>query len=503
MKFDFNKFKPLTKNSLKVYKNTDCARCNYIPSNETGCLSAKGFIQHTGETPGGRRSFSFSGIMDFTFGGSDRVGLEKKCALNEIFDHLYGRCQVIQCGVIYTNQAGICQLIKLTPESSSRWLNSSCPRLSLMEDIDYIRLSNGSLILNATGQTLLPEEYEPSGQNNVTICADESLQNDYFKYSEGQKYLSDTCLIVSLICLILHITIYTILPKLRNLPGKNLLSLSCALFVGQLLFLAGIRAKEEIKQELCVIVGVLIHWSYLSAFFWMNVMGFDVSRTFAGSQVRHRMQGNSQQSTFYLYCLYAFGLPTLFVGFGLTLDLTHFMNDYAPHYGAHICWICNKKGLGLLFVLPILLLLVANLILFSITVYSIIQQKKAAQFAIDKNQTHGVQPSVSSSTDKQQVRFLIYVKLGLIMGLGWVSGFVAALADLPGLWYPFIVLNALQGAFIFVTFDCKTKIYFMVYQRVMNRPHPSSLTGSHGQTNGSKNTTSTSQRAMASSNIDL
>ena len=46
------------------------------------------------------------------------------------------------------------------------------------------------------------------------------------------------------------------------------------------------------------------------------------------------------------------------------------------------------------------------------------------------------------------------------------------------LWYPFILFNALQGAFIFLAFDCKRKIYFMIYLWINKRPHPSDSSAS-------------------------
>ena len=456
-------------------------------ANETVCLTVKPSVTLFKDYIGGR--FAFSGIMDFSLGGSDRVGLQKKCKANEIFDHLSSRCHAIVCGVTYTNLGGICHPNEPKDRSTDRWLNSSCPRLSLTSQIDFVRLENKSIILNGSGQILDPQEYEPGpdGQN-VTICADQSHQTDYFKYSEGQRYLSDVCLSISLIGLAAHISIHLALPKLRNVPGKNLLSLSCGLFIGQLLFLTAIGSKEQLGADLCSVIGAAIHWSYLSAFFWMSVMGFDIWRTFSGSQFcNHSVGGQHRRHLYWTYFTYALGTPMMIVALGLALDLTPGLSDYyAPQYGAHLCWICNKRGLAIFFVLPIMLLLVTNTILFSLTVLSIVKQKRAGQFAVEKSQTGQVLASArSTNRDGQQIRFVLSVKLAVIMGLGWISGFVAAMADLPGLWYPFIVLNATQGAFIFLAFNCKRKIYYMLYRRLMKRPHPAdtSITSFRGRNN--------------------
>ncbi|EFX73784.1 hypothetical protein DAPPUDRAFT_57855 [Daphnia pulex] len=337
---------------------------------------------------------------------------------------------------------------------------------------------------------LHPEDYEPIevGQN-VSIC---SIQPDsYFKYaSTGQHYMSDICLAISVVCLAFHIIVHMILPKLRNLPGKNLLSLSCALFMAQLLFLTGIGLRDTVGYRLCATLGVLTHWFYLAAFFWMNVMGFDICRTFTGSLIRHRgMQGRGQRCTFIFYSLYAWGFPTLVVSLGIMLDLTHLMDDYAPEYGTRLCWISNKTGLGFLFMVPVAVLLLENMILFSLTVFSILKQRRAARFAVDKKQSY------RKAGESKSIRFILYIKLGLIMGMGWIFGFIAALAKIPALWYPFIFFNALQGAFIFVAFCCKRKIYFMLYQWATNRPHPSDSSSSSRTTASSNKPSTSTQRA--------
>lgn len=469
------------------------------------------------------RLHSFAMLLDLNFGGGSGGGgqEENKCETNEIFDHIREQCQAISCGSMFLYQSGIC-VRKNQSENNQDWLptglNSSCPRVTLVENVDYVQLDNGSIVLNSTGQVLQPEEYEQNEGQNITICAKENRPGTYFNYSPAQRYLSDLCLVISVVCLALHIAIHIALPKLRNLPGKNLLSLSCALFMAQLLFLTGMVFFEAINDKLCQTMGILVHWFYLAAFFWMNVMGFDICRTFAGSLTRRGgMPGRGQSSTFLYYSLYAWGFPTFIVAFGLMLDLTEWMDDYAPLYGRGVCWIANRSALGVFFVVPVAALLLENLILFSLTVYSILQQRRAAQFAVDKNQsyrtasesksvTERLQPpsgstapsrQQSKTNNKQQIRFILYIKLGLIMGLGWIFGFAASLAKVPVLWYPFIFFNALQGAFIFFAFGCKRKVYYMMYHWATNRPHPSD-TSSSTRTTASSNKPSVSNQSKIS-----
>lgn len=421
-----------------------------------------------------RKSFSFSMIIDFGFGGEgefDRVGQKKRCKQNEIFDHLHDRCHAVMCGANFINENGLCvpkkELIAHSDwPNPQAYLNSSCQRIVLVESHDYYVLENDSIVLNKTGEIINPDQYEQlineNGTESVQICANQTLQDYYFKYSSGQRFLSDICLGISIVCLAIHIGIHLVLPKLRNLPGKNLLSLSCALFLAQLLFLTAIGARMELGYELCAALAVLTHWSYLAAFFWMNVMGFDICRTFAGQMMAHhnRGPGRGQRNTFRFYSLYAWGFPTLIVIIGLVLDFTHILDEYAPQYGGHICWISNRSGLSIFFGIPMAALLLENLILFTVTVVSIFKQRRAAQYAVDQSyrsteaadmasktaalerlQQDGGLHQQENETDappkrtnsakktkkKQKVRFILYIKLGLIMGLGWIFAFAAAL----------------------------------------------------------------------------
>lgn len=476
--------------------------------------------------------FSFSMLFDFGFGdkasSAGHLGIPvKKCKDNEIYDYLRNRCHAVICGTMFVNENGTCvpRSEYLTGKDLD-YLNSSCHRLIITENQDYVNLENGSIWLNQTNQVLEPKEFElVDGGGNVSICADRIMQDAYFRYSAGspQRLLSDICLTISVICLALHIAIHAALPKLRNLPGKNLLSLSIALFFGQLLFLIGMGVRDSVDYELCAAIGIFTHWFYLSAFFWMNIMGFDICRTFSGSRLlsRRRAPGQSSRSTFTRYSCYAWGFPTVIVTVGMILDFGHLLEEYAPSYGTQVCWISNRTGLGILFILPVAIILFENLILFTHTVHSILQQREAAQFAVETNQSYrnssrqtstkeGHQPPLlkesnqsRNAKDKQQIRFILYIKLGLIMGLGWVFGFLAALAKIPALWYPFILFNGLQGAFIFAAFDCKRKIYYMLYYWATRQYHPNDTSSSSRATNSVTKMSVSSQRFSTTASNSL
>jgi len=84
---------------------------------------------------------------------------------------------------------------------------------------------------------------------------------------------------ISMISLISLLGIYIALPELRTLPGKNLMSLSCAMLLYHVFFLL---TGQTDTPNLCLAVSVLLQYFLLSSFFWMGVMAFDIARTFGG-----------------------------------------------------------------------------------------------------------------------------------------------------------------------------------------------------------------------------
>ncbi|XP_068084792.1 uncharacterized protein [Anabrus simplex] len=74
-------------------------------------------------------------------------------------------------------------------------------------------------------------------------------------------------------------------------------------------------------------------------------------------------------------------------------------------------------------------------------------------------------------TSSDYIHFCMLMKLFTIMGLGWIMGILAEFLDQPILWYPYVVLNGLQGTFIFMS-NMKCNTLIALWRRVVNRPEP-------------------------------
>ena len=221
--------------------------------------------------------FDFSSTSHSVQVGDTKTTVKNKvCAEGFVYDPFNEKCVQIHVFTAISE-------IALANASGSRdrsYINCSYVEMNISV---VSLLSNGSIWIPLHKRIYNKEMYFING-SSVLLCAD-------FKsvYAETETLLSMTRKMsplqistyigyaISMISLISLLSIYIALPELRTLPGKNLISLSCAMLLYHVLFLL---TGQTDKPNLCVAVSVLLHYFLLSSFCWMGVMAYDVAWTF-------------------------------------------------------------------------------------------------------------------------------------------------------------------------------------------------------------------------------
>lgn len=89
-------------------------------------------------------------------------------------------------------------------------------------------------------------------------------------------YPKHAAMISSVPFLLATFIVYAILPELRNVHGKSLMCYLMGLSIGYTI-LATVQIKVHWNPEiLCNILGYTVYASFMSAFFWLNVISFDL-----------------------------------------------------------------------------------------------------------------------------------------------------------------------------------------------------------------------------------
>jgi hypothetical protein len=469
-------------------------------------------------------SAGLSLLFDFDLKLSESfVGHDPKCPSDMMWDFLRNNCTLTQCAKGYKLDTvdGECRPVHEESENAKENgfttnspiqqngnnseselsekmksllqdpVASSCYVL-ILHDHEYILLPNNSILVNQTSyhpaaaggnqsstKTLIfhPGEYSRWNETSISICARELDKGFTARFSPVLNYISLGALGISVVFSFCHIILFAIIPKMRNLPGKNLFCLTSSLFISQLVFLIFIRNET---RGICVASAVIMHYFFLASFFWMNIMSFDIWRTFSGEFMKRRAGSRSGVGrTFIKYSAYAWTMPALIVVIAAAVDFwvaeslqNEILSRIRPLYGHNnMCWIAQGLSLFLFFALPAAILISTNIVLFIITARAIRQQSNDSQRVFNSKDSRSNNGQCGDSqkdgeTEDDTNRMKLYAKLALIMGLTWITGFLSGMSGWEWLWYPFVIVNGLQGTFIFFAFDVKAKVWEMLKERV-------------------------------------
>lgn len=326
----------------------------------------------------------------------------------------------------------------------------NCPFRICLEPEEYVMV-NETAYVNAYNKTYNFSFYEQEG-DCLKICPPDFSNNPeedttqlVGKYSTTLTYITLIGLVISMLCIVLHLIAFVLVPDLRNIPGYCMASLCTSLLCGYISFLVGFDGYIIDSGGPCIAAAVSTHFFLLSSLLWMNVMAYDVLKSLLNATGKLRLKSSRFRFKYFsLYCLYSWGTALIVAIAALVSDnIPSFPEEYKPYFGHGLCWFRHKKGLLVFFAAPVFVVICVNVIFFIISAYTIISNRIK-----------------TDDTDRVLLKrnLVMYVRLATIMGLSWVAGLLAATIDAVFLWYVFAILNTLQGLFIFLAFTCTPKV---------------------------------------------
>lgn len=176
----------------------------------------------------------------------------------------------------------------------------------------------------------------------------------------------------------------------------------------------------------------------------MNTLAFDVWRTLKMATTKLCMSSqNAKRRQFIYYSIYSWGTPFLIVAISVAFDYIPTSPKWIrPEFGkGDVCWITNNDAKKAFFMAPAFALFVANAVFFIMSA------------VIIKTNT------MKCDGDEHRNNFVLYVRLGGMIGVTWLIGIVGMLVENPILWLVNDIINSLQGLFIFVLFTCSRKVF--------------------------------------------
>jgi len=402
------------KSNGPTYRNRDCAVCNGVSDYDLSCNSTLTLrSRHVGSFE------SFSIILDLNTGKGSTVGEATggsatqrlgSCPELHVYDPFAGTCRAIACppGQSFTED-GLCQpdpenvgdvtsrrqsivrynMPVFNLQQTTRPPDSDCAWIQIWPS-EYRPLTNGSIFVPLHHSTYDTSAYHLDENLTAYVCT--PFQRNYtelvpeaLRVDAIGTYLSAVCSVISLVALAFQFAVYMAFPVLRNTPGRCIICLVVSLFVGQLLFLL-VKTGSSVSPGFCIGQAATLHYAFLAAFFWMNVMAVDIYRAFSASPGAAASSSSpfGARRRFAGYSAYAWLTAAAVVGVAVALDLSGVGGQYRPHYGHRVCWFGSRGGLLVLFGAPVGVLLTANIILFALSVRQIRSASRASEMAVQK-----------------------------------------------------------------------------------------------------------------------
>ncbi|CAB3386017.1 Hypothetical predicted protein [Cloeon dipterum] len=443
-----------------VFRNPHCAICNNVSKMFCGNsrVRLQGRLNIGIAVPTG----SLSLIFHFSFGGGNVVGREA-CSEGHVWDSIFQKCQkIFTCDNKYGSDLCAAEEPQLLEGENS--LNCSSV---VLEQHSFVLMENGSIFVNSSKTYVSAEDFVFLSEDRVQVCVEEEEEipdsGGEISFSALQNFLTLICTIVSLIGLSLHILVLLAVPKLRNLPGMISMGISVSLLIAQLLFLIATSPSRPQDYGGCVALAAVLHFAFLSVFAWTAVMSFDIWRTF--SHPTGHLPGrksNAWKVQWARYCVAAVLGPLAVVAIAVGLDQSGLSLSVSPNYGmSTACWFGSRLGLAIFFALPVFLILIFNLTLYTLVVVRIKEQKKATEYIRDRKNSRKNRYSENDC----KLHFSIFN----IMGGTWILGIIAGVVDHPILWTVYIILSGSQGAIIFILQILKPRVIHMIRNRLTGR----------------------------------
>ncbi|XP_066595523.1 G-protein coupled receptor Mth2-like [Prorops nasuta] len=281
-------------------------------------------------------------------------------------------------------------------------------------------------------------------------------------------------LLISVPFLILTIAAYCITPKLRDVHGKAL-CYYCACLAVAFTTLAIVQlASDKLSDQFCICIAFIIQFSFVTCFFWLNVMCVETWLS-----VRNHVLSHDERSSrtyrridpgklFCYYSIWAWGPSALLVIISMIMDLspTIPMTYVKPNFGSERCWFKSDEEAMPYFYVPVGLLLLCNMILFTMTAIKITKyQQELALRRLARYQE-------SDREDQRIFRrlkrtFLVCLVLFFLMGLNWSMELISWWAGGDPLdWSAFDLVNALQGVLVFGLFVLRKPPRDFIWQQI-------------------------------------
>ncbi|XP_059098467.1 uncharacterized protein LOC131892660 [Tigriopus californicus] len=306
--------------------------------------------------------------------------------------------------------------------------------------------------------------------------------------SETSLYIKRVGYPISIICLLITLVIFVVVPELRkDLYGKMVISIVTSQTIVFICLLVGTFPSVSVSRinGPCITQAILTYFFILCGFMWMGAMSYNIMTKFRANTI---LPKEADYQRFITYSAFCFGAPLLMATLVLALDRNIFNLDsdasnWRPGFGEESCWFTScSNALTYFLYIPITGMLLTNVSFFTYAAVKLggmqrrirearpeskrgsdhenpNRRKFAKQVSILSNKSVGSKNKAKLKANRD--RLITYLKLFVAMGLTWVFEILAWVLSEKSVQAPQPIIiclnmvNICQGIVMFHVFALK------------------------------------------------
>ncbi|XP_066952255.1 probable G-protein coupled receptor Mth-like 1 [Macrobrachium rosenbergii] len=237
---------------------------------------------------------------------------------------------------------------------------------------------------------------------------------------ELQRSLYPFLVIISSGFLGITLFVYVCIPDMHaKVHGKCVSSHVSALLIAFITLFIVHQFSQKVNTFGCKFMASVMQLSFLAAFFWLNVMCFDIWWTLRSMRLGPEPSEQSRLR-FRLYSLYSWGCPFVIAVISVIIDsLPEDIEVIRPRFGETTCWFDGNEGsksIWVYFYGIILVIIVVNILFFCHVMYILLAQQRTLLWRRLANKTGRVIASVTSSCYEDQASVPVWATAGTVGG---------------------------------------------------------------------------------------
>ena len=370
--------------------------------------------------------------------------VEQFCGEGQVFDLYSNVCRKTLCQPGYTYNGTSCLLV-----------STECALIAL-NATEYQTVSNATIFWKAQEQNVSVRGYSTEG--NPLVCTNftsdfnttvnETITRTLYGYPPAFAILSYLGLSVDVVAAAILLFTYVVFAEMRTFYGKLFMNFVLVLLLGDLTFLLGSAVYAvSLKDVVCQVVAILLHYLFLARFVWMSLLSLNVARHFYHAM---KMVVNEERESWHYLMLYmAAGWLSPLLVLIVTVPVNYAIPG-AVGYGVDgLCWMNHGVTVIVSFIVPLsfCILFTTAVFVFVCTILLKLHQSEESGDLKHKTSSHNCR---------------VLVAIFCITGVMWVFGFLALIdSALSWAWYLFIILNTTQAVFLTLAYVCTAKVLWL------------------------------------------